>query len=62
MTYNEMKKFIYELSLENKNIKIKELKNPKRLEVGDLGIIDVSQIQYCGPIGLYYIYLHIIYK
>lgn len=54
MTYNEMKYLI------NKNwgndIKINELNNPKRFEAAGLGIIDASQLEYYGPIGMYYIY------
>lgn len=58
MTYNEMKELVYALQLEDLShgIKVCELNNPKRFEAAGLGIIDASQIEYHGPIGLYYIY------
>lgn len=58
MTYNEMKELVYALKLENLShgIKVHELNNPRRFEVAGLGIIDASQIEYYGPIGMYFIY------
>lgn len=58
MTYKEMKDKIYKLQLEDLShgIKVNELDNPKRFEAAGLGIIDLSQIKYCGPIGLFEIY------
>lgn len=43
--------FIY-----NDIIKVHELNNPKRFEAAGLGITDVSQIEYYGPEGMYFIY------
>lgn len=53
-----MKELVYALQLEDLShgIKVCELNNPKRFEAAGLGIIDASQIEYHGPIGLYYIY------
>lgn len=58
MTYDEMKQKVYELQLEDlgKGIQVNELYNPSRFEAAGLGIIDMSQIAYYGPIGLYCIY------
>ena len=58
MTYNEMKKQVYALRLEDLShgIKVHELNNPKRFEAAGLGIIDASQIEYYGSIGMYFIY------
>ena len=58
MTYNEMKELVYALRLEDlaHGIKVHELNNPKRFEAAGLGIIDASQIEYYGPIGMYFIY------
>ncbi len=58
MTYNEMKQKVYALQLEDltHGIKVNELDNPKRFEAAGLGIIDMSQLDYYGPIGLYCIY------
>ncbi len=58
MTYNEMKQKVYALQLEDlaHGIKVNELDNPRRFEVAGLGIIDMSQLDYYGPIGLYCIY------
>lgn len=51
MTYEEMKEII----LSNR-IEIHELSSPSRFEATGLGIIDLSQIKYYGPIGLFEIY------
>ncbi|MBO5096387.1 MAG: hypothetical protein J6A17_00855 [Bacilli bacterium] len=58
MTYDEMKQKISELQLESlgNDIKVNELDNPRRFEAAGLGIIDMSQLNYYGPIGLYCIY------
>ena len=52
MTYDEMKQKVSELNGINAN----ELRNPRRFEAAGLGIIDMSQINYYGPIGLFCIY------
>lgn len=58
MTYEEMKEKIYALQLDDlaHGIKVNELDNPRRFEAAGLGIIDMSQLDYDGPIGLYCIY------
>lgn len=58
MTYNEMKQKVCELQLEDlgHGIQVNELYNPRRFEAAGLGIIDMSQLEYYGPIGLYCIY------
>ena len=58
MTYSEMKEKVYALQLEDlaHGIKVNELDNPVRYEAAGLGIIDMSQLEYYGPIGLYCIY------
>lgn len=58
MTYEEMKQKVYALQLQDlvHGIKVNELDNPKRFEAAGLGIIDMSQLDYYGPIGLYCIY------
>lgn len=58
MTYDEMKQKVYALQLEDLShgIKVYELDDPTRFEAAGLGIIDMSQIHYYGPIGLYCIY------
>lgn len=58
MTYKEMKQKVYDLQLEDiaHGIKVQEFDNPKRFEAAGLGIIDMSQLEYYGPIGLYCIY------
>lgn len=58
MTYEEMKQEVYNLDLESMEhgIKVREYDHPKRFEAAGLGIIDLSQIEYYGSIGLYEIY------
>lgn len=58
MTYNEMKQKVYALQMEDlaPGIKVNELDDPRRFEAAGLGIIDMSQLDYYGPVGLYAIY------
>lgn len=58
MTYAEMKQKAVALHLEDlaHGIKVGELENPKRFEAAGLGMIDMSQLDYTDPRGLYCIY------
>lgn len=51
-------KMVYSLDLESlcHGIRVEELYYPERFEAAGLGIIDLSQIENYGPIGLYEIY------
>lgn len=58
LSYDDMKQMVYSLDLESlcHGIRVEELYYPERFEAAGLGIIDLSQIENYGPIGLYEIY------